>query len=384
MAFNIRSARGRALLAVRAEPYWETLLPGLGLGVYVGKAGQAWKARRTDPACVKKWVMTTLGPVKDMDFTEAREKAEAWAKGVVVDQKIAKAPTVADATSAWLGKKGTDSGNTASPQTRLNWESYARRIEKHFGARTRIAAVTKAQVTKWRDRAASASAGDRDLAQLKAVMNAGAEALGYDGPRTWNEVGKHGRAKAAIEAADKGIGEGRAFSLAELQRIVDSARADDPDFGDFVAAMAMTLQRPEALRMLEVRDFDPERGRLRFRRGKNTAKRGVIEVDLFDNAVALFKRRAEGRRPNDPLLGTGTDAWPQGFQRSRFPRAVRAAGISDAGATFYTIRHSAITWAVSDAKLDPMSVAQMADTSVDLILKHYFRRTERLGAGPAL
>lgn len=292
--------------------------------------------------------------------------------------------TVGMAAKAWLARKEAETGGIAAEQTRNGWRGYAKRVTDFLGAEVPLPDVTAAQCEAFRDRGSrSASAGDRDLATAKAILTAGAEVHDYDGRRAWESAKKRGTRAVAIERADAGedgLG-GKALPLEDVRRLI--AACDCPAFANFLRVMFLTLQRPQALRMAEVRDFDPDRAKLRLRRGKNAAKRGVLEIDLFGSAVDLLKRLTDGRPARAPLLaGPDGERWPEGFHFDRIKRAATAAGLD--GVTLYTVRHSATTWAVTEAGLDALTVASMADTSVDMILRHYFHRTERLGAGPSL
>ncbi|WP_058310001.1 hypothetical protein [Shimia thalassica] len=357
----------------------------MSVGLYVGARGQAWKARR--PATGRKrWHKTTLGSIEALTYKEAVRAAQDWADGIETQQEVegTGGPViVAMACTAWLARKEAEAGGITAQKTRDGWTSYAKRVSDWFGSDTPLHDVTVAKCEAWRDRGnRSASAGDRDLATAKAILTSGADTYEFDGKRAWEGAKKKGEKIIAIERADQGdegLG-GKALSLVQVRRLIDGA---EPEFANFLRVMFLTLQRPQALRMADVRDFDPTRAKLRLRRGKNAAKRGVIEIDLFAGAVDLLKDLTAGRPGNRPLLiGPDDQRWPEGFQFGRIKAASATANLDDV--TLYTIRHSAISWAATDGGVDALTIAKMADTSVEIILKHYFHRTEKLGTGPTL
>lgn len=148
-----------------------------------------------------------------------------------------------------------------------------------------------------------------------------------------------------------------------------------------IRAMFLTMQRPQALRMADVRDFDPGEGTLTLRYGKNASKKSTpLKIPLFDDAVELFQRLCADRSLKAPLIPDARgDRLPEDFQRYPMRRAIKAADLPE-DASLYAVRRGAITHAATVAKVDVLTISQMADVSPEMILKHYFKRTERLGS----
>lgn len=376
--YNIKTARGRAALKSRVDPYWQPLSDGLSLGLYVGRSGkQAWKVRRPAGGS-KRWHKATLGPVEAMTYREACDAAQAWADAA---KPRAGGPTVADAAKAWVLAKEKDASKYVAEKTKDGWTTYARRVMRWLGPDTRLASVTKEQCEAFRDRGTrSVAAGDRDLATMRAVLNSLGDS--YDGPAEWRKAKKRGVGAVDLDRADRGVEQRPALTLAEIQRLID--HCEEPEFATFIKTMFLTLQRPQALRMCDVRDFDPVKGTLRYRRGKNVLKRGtVLEARLFDEAKALLLELSEGRRGHEPLLrGPDGKRWPERFQLERMRAVAAAAGLPDVKT--YDIRHAAITFALFELRLDPASVARASDTSLEMIDRHYFKPNTSMGAGPRL
>lgn len=280
MTINLRSARGRAGLASRIDPYWEPLGDGLSVGLYVGARGQAWKARAPGTG-KQRWRKVTLGKLDTMTYTEAVKAAHAWAGETVGDRADTHqtAATVAVACTAWIDTKEKTAGTIASDKARAGWGRYVACIKAFFGADTELSEITTAQCEAFRDRPAdrggkrSAATGDRDLAAAKAIFAAGAKATGYAGPRNWEAAAKRGQKAISIEHADRDFNQlgGRALTVDEVKAIIDAA--EDPAFGDFMRAMFLTCQRPQALRMADIRDFDRAGAKLRLRREERQQER---------------------------------------------------------------------------------------------------------------
>ncbi len=211
------------------------------------------------------------------------------------------------------------------------------------------------------------------------MLTFGADQLGYEGPRHWQKARKY--EKAAVVHENDETFEGRALSLSETQRLITAL--DDDKIAEFVAVMFMSLQRPQALRMTDVRDFDPAGRRLKLRFGKNRSKRAkAINIPLFQSTVDMLLAASAGRGPKEPLLLNGRgERFPEDFQRYPIPAAARSAKLGD-DATLYAVRRGAITHAITIEKIDVLTVSEMADVDPKLILEHYFKREAELPGGP--
>jgi integrase len=386
--WRIKTAKQRALLPARKEPYFEVLdAKGLAVGVYRGARGDRWVSRCPSGGAPR-WRTAVLGYTEDMAYTDAVTAAQAWRQEA---RDEATPMTVAEAAQVWLDGKLKATGAISADRTTNGWRSMAKRVEALFGPDRLIASITISECHDFRDRPKAdgsprkRSAGDRDLAAAKAMFTAGADAIGLEGPRPWAKAKKHGDKLTALESLDAADADlDVALTTEELRRLIAAAATFSPAYADYLRAAVLTLQRPTALRMADVRDFDLDARTIRYRRGKNARKRGAIIVGMFDATAGLFTRLAEGKEPTAPLL-TDDDGkrWGESFQTDRFAKALQIANI-DKQVTPYGVRHSAITRAIKEDRLDPGTVAKLADTSLEIICNAYFRPSGDLGAGPEL
>ncbi|WP_170559157.1 hypothetical protein [Ruegeria atlantica] len=413
MSANLRTPSARARLTARREPYYSPLDKGLALGFYVGAKGGRWTARTINPAGRPKWLTTTLAPESDLTFAEACDRARAWAADTLADAPADDpTPTVRQAVDSWVAGKRRASGDLAASKTLAGWVGAANSVAAFLGENVRLSDVSRADLERYRDRPASRGAvrsratGNRDLNAAKAMLTAGANDpdLNYQGPRAWQDAKRHdtestARVDDATDATAEALG-GRVLSLDDMRLFLESAEVIDPAFATFCRVMFLTMQRPHALRMANVSDLMVIDGRpmLRLRFGKNAHKRRrrvgsterTLRIELFDEVAAILFELAEGRPANAPLLTDSEgNRWPEDFQRLPFQQSVEVAGIDPEGLTFYTLRHSGITWAATPAEhggggLDAVTVAQCADTSLELIARTYYRRQTGIGTGPGL
>ncbi len=83
----------------------------------------------------------------------------------------------------------------------------------------------------------------------------------------------------------------------------------------------------------------------------------------------MFKRCAEGKTPDAPLLMNGGKAW----QRHQWDKGIRAAADRaklPTGTVAYTLRHSWITEALMGG-MSTLEVARLTGTSLTMIERHY-------------
>ncbi|WP_170782384.1 hypothetical protein [Ruegeria lacuscaerulensis] len=217
---------------------------------------------------------------------------------------------------------------------------------------------------------------NREMGHVKAVLTAGAAE--YHGPRAWEKAQKIPKGELAHRKADADELDGIALSVPEIEAVIGTST--NIGFARFAQAMFLTLQRVQSLRMADVRDFDADRAELTLRYGKNAAKKDTpLVIPLFADAVEFFQGLVAGRSRWAPLItDTEGNRLEQDFQRYPMKWAVKKVGLPKE-ATLYAIRRGAITHAVESQATDLLTISQMSDVDPNLILKHYFKRTEKLG-----
>ncbi len=397
---KIATEAQRQRLAVRRDPYFEDMGGKLHLGIYRGEKGDKWVARIPHPTGKSRYLKHSLADATPtpggLTFAEAASRAEQWQKEAIESARAsaikAEQVTVEQAVDHWYADLMKDRSDRSQTTTTKNWRSFADRVKRFFGPDTPLGDITKAQCHEFRDTPVrgdtrAKSSGDKELGLLKAAFNLAVTDLKHTGNSEWVAAEKHGNRKTQAERADTmSVDEmesgGRAMSMAEVRKLIKAAETFSPAYATYLRAAVYTLQRPQELRMLDTFDFSSNRRVIRYRYGKNRRHSGPKTCQLFDKAHALFADLTSGKQPNDPILTNDAgERWVEGFQVDPFYRALALTNIDPEGLRPYSIRHSAITWAIQTARIDPMTVAAIADTSVDIIVRHYFNPTKELGAG---
>jgi integrase len=131
------------------------------------------------------------------------------------------------------------------------------------------------------------------------------------------------------------------------------------------AAGAWTGARLGELTNAKVRDLAQEARTLRV-----TGKTDSREIHLCDDALALCRKLASGKRPDTLLFSTTTGApWTESLHKRPFHAAVKLAGI-DSATTFYALRHTDISYALKTG-VPAKAVADHCGTSLRMIETNY-------------
>jgi integrase len=288
-----RSARLR--LPGRKEPYWQKLERGLSAGYHrpiQGGAGTWWGRVLVDG----RYRSESLATADDHEEADG-ERTLSWAQAQAAVREWAARQTgggprtVADAVDSYIAdlraRRGDDAANDAEG-----------RLKKHllpFLGRRRVADLSEDDVRAFRN--SMVKNGDEEAVRrsrdsANRVLRIAKAALGRTGP--WRNIETFGD-----------VGEARKVILndAEQQRFIDAC---EPGLREFALLVAWTGARPgKELTEARVRDFDPEASTLSVK--SNKGHRGKLrqrEIYLDDQAVALLRRLASGKNPNDYLLTT--------------------------------------------------------------------------------
>jgi integrase len=120
-----------------------------------------------------------------------------------------------------------------------------------------------------------------------------------------------------------------------------------------------------------VRDFDREARTLSVK--SNKGHRGKLrqrEIYLDDQALALVRRLASGKRPDEHLLTTAAGTpWTKSRHEWRVVAAVKKAGL-DPDTTLYALRHSYVSGALKKG-IPVKAVADQCGTSIVMLQRHY-------------
>ncbi len=353
------------------EPYWQRLQSGWYLGFRPSQrgGGGTWFARVYDE-CAGKYRRKNLGHFGTCKghtvFAAAKKEAEAFAE-VVETGGIQPDPleTVADACRAYLDEKPSSIAEGvfrrqvfSDPIARVKLAKLRRRHLREWRRRLEDtpALLTRSKKGEKRFKQRSAATINRDMVPLRAALW---RVLTPGAPRTeaaWQEALKP--IKGANRKRDLYI------DLDERKRLLFEI---DADIEPFVRALCMLPLRPGALANLRVGDFDRRTRTLTIGTDKNGQPRQITvpqKISDFLMAQSLSKL------PTAWLFARADGAvWSKDKWKKPIKAAVYAAGLrSDASA--YTLRHSVITDLVRGG-LPILTVAQLSDTSVAMIEKHY-------------
>ncbi|MEO0419398.1 MAG: tyrosine-type recombinase/integrase [Pseudomonadota bacterium] len=353
------------------EPYWQRLQAGWYLGYRPSKRGGkgAWFARTYDQDA-RRYRRKALGSfgamVGHQVFAAAKKEAETFAElveaGGVQAEKL---ETVGDACRAYLAERP---GQIAEGVFRRHVYSdtiarvkLARLRRRHLRAwRKRLeqapALITRCKEGEKRFKVRSSSTINRDMVPLRAALW---RVLSPGLPNTdaaWQEALK------SIKGADRR--RDLYLDRDERKRLLDAVEAD---IEPFVRAMCLLPLRPRALAAMKVRDYDERTKTLTIGADKSGVPR---QITVPRGVANLFTEQSNSKLPSAWMF-TRRDgaAWSKDKWKGPIKRAVRDVGLPQQ-ASAYTLRHCVITDLVRGG-LPILTVAQLADTSVAMIEKHY-------------
>lgn len=332
------------------QPHWQRLRQGCFVGYRPAADGGAgtWIARAFDDAAAK-YRVKALGDFGDLAgnerFAAAKGAAEIFASEVENGgRREAKLETVADACRAYNAK-----GNDKATLKRLIYDDpiAAMRLDK----------LRRHHLEAWRGRlTGKPSTVNRAMVPLRAAL----KRVKVDGaPGTdaaWQEAlrpaaGADGRRTVYLDRAER-------------QRLL---AAMAPDAQAFFRAMCMLPLRPGALAGLKVADFDKRMGTLTVGADKNGRPR---QMSLPANICTFLANQSKSKLPAASLF-TMADGRPWTREKWQDPiREAREAAQLPLGTTAYVLRHCVLTDLVVGG-VPLLTVAQLADTSVAMIERHY-------------
>lgn len=353
------------------EPHWQRLRAGCYIGFRPSKRGGkgTWIARAYDPDAAKyaRKALGDYGALSGNDvFAQAKKDAEAWAdlveSGGTPTEKL---ETVADACRAYLEEKpGTIAEGVfrrhvyGDPIAKVKLDKLRRRHARDWRKRLENAPALLGRrkrgnnLTKER----SASTVNRDMVPLRAALG---RVLPLGAPNTeaaWQEALKP--AKGADRRRDLYL------DRDERKRLLDAAVAE---VLPFLRAMCLLPLRPGALAGLRVRDFDKRTRTLTIGKDKNGKPRQIL---LPQSVVDFLAERIRGKLPAAHMFSRADGRpWDKDAWKGPIKEAVTQARLPT-GTSAYTLRHCVLTDLVV-ARLPLLTVAQISDTSVQMIERHY-------------
>ncbi len=353
------------------EPHWQRLRAGCYLGFRPSKRGGkgTWLARVYN-ADTTKYARKALGDYGELNghdvFAQAKKDTEAWADRVESGgAPTEKLETVADACRAYLKEKPSSIAEGvfrrhvySDPIANMKLDKLRRRHMREWRKRLEDApaAVTRHKGDEPVTKVRSVSTVNRDMVPLRAALG---RVLPLGTPNTdaaWQEALK--QAKGSDRRRDLYL------DRDERKKLLDAA---SEEIRPFLRAMCLLPLRPGALAHLRVRDFDQRTRSLTIGKDKNSKPR---QIKLPQRVTDFLTEQLKGKLP-DVHLFTRQDSrhWDKDAWKGPVKEAVLLAGLPSS-ATAYTLRHCVLTDLII-AGLPILTVAQIADTSVQMIERHY-------------
>ncbi len=378
MANRIDTVRSRQALKARHAPYWQRIRRGCYLGLRKTTAGSAgaWLARHRDDESGQQ-VVHSLGHLDDVAGADRFDAAKMLAEDWFVHRGAggsAKSRTVMDVCIEYVSHLRDAGREKAADDARGRFKRWV--YPEARLAHTALLKLTPKALDDWRRRLArsavrqvpgtaadaqsvqrSASSLNRDMTALRAALNLALENGHATTDHAWRT--KLRPVKDADGRRDIYLDAGQRRSL------IAHAPAD---LADFLRALAQLPLRPGAMAALKVSAFDVRLATLTIGQDKAGGDRCIG----LPKAMADFlAERCKGKHPDDPLLPRANGAaWNKDAWKTPLKQAARDAGLPE-GTVAYALRHSAITDLIALHRLDTMTVAQLAGTSLLMIEKNY-------------
>lgn len=353
------------------EPHWQRLRQGVYLGYRPSRklARGTWFARvyDADNRNYKRQPLGDYGTLAGHDvFKQAKEDAERWAEEIEVGGgRASDMVTVKDACEAYLKEK---SGSIAlgvfrrhvyddpiakvklDKLRRHHLEAWRKRLEQS------PALVSRNKDGEMRTKPRAKATVNRDMVPLRAAL---AKVLKYGAPNTdaaWQE------ALRPFKGADKR--RDLYLDFEERKRLVE---ATNDEARPFVRGLCHLPLRPGALASLKVCDFDKRTRMLTIRQDKTGRPR---QISLPPKMAEFLAEQVAGKLPAAPIFARHRgDHWNKDSWKYPIKEAAKVARLPSK-VSAYTVRHAVITDLIR-RRLPILTVAQLSDTSVAMIEKHY-------------
>jgi integrase len=369
MALDLSKVKEREALPARREPHWQRIRPGCFLGYRpsLREGAGTWVARAYDDD-QRGYRLKALGDYGELPgrdrFAVAKKDAEAFVAvveaGAEPEEKV---ETVEEACRRYakLNKEAEGRFKRYVYSDAIAKVKLAKLRRNHLkGWRQRLeekpALVTRRKKGEQITRPRSPASINRDMAVLRAALNKIIAPGAPDTEAAWQEALK------PIRNADRQ----RTLYLDRGQRRALLGKID-AEAEPFVRTLCLLPLRPGAVANLRVADFDKRTAELTIGKDKSGKPRRI----LVPQAVAkLFAGQAKGKLLDAPLVSRAAGKqWDKESWKRPIAEAAAKARLP-AGATAYTLRHSTITDLVNGG-LPLLTVAQISDTSAEMIERHY-------------
>ena len=357
---DIITAGGRKQLTPRRDPYWHRLEAGQFIGFRKLDDGTGtWIARWRDDEGKQNY--RALGA--HATFDAAAREAKAWFESC--EGGSTEVVTVAEACRRYV----IDRRNEKGEQTAKDAEGRCKRhIYSASIGKLELSKLKTAHIVDWRNKLAEVDeetaeedpdairrakdTANRELANLKAALNLAYRMGLVSSPAQWDRVASFER-----------VGRRRERFLTVVERKAFYAAASH-QLKPLIRALLLTGARPGEIAKANVGDLDPA-GLLTLD-GKTGRRTVPVSVEALEHLTACA-----GERDADAPLIVRADGerWTRYYWRDEVQAARQAAGLPD-DVVLYSLRHCAISEMLVGG-IDPMTVARIAGTSVNMIQRHY-------------
>jgi integrase len=370
-AAKLETATARRRLAVRKKPYWTAISPGIGLGYRRNTGAGTWSVRVTDGHGAD-WIKR-LALADDYEPSDGRSVLSYW-EAIDAARALARQQgddggrplTVSEALSRYeadLRLRGGDPYNAVRVRRSLSPSLLSKPVQL----------LTAIELRRWRESLVvdglAHSSVNRVRTGLKAALALAAKLdERITNTRAWR-VGLEALPDANRPRGDVALSDSQVVSL------LAAARKIDPQFGLFVAVLALGTRASQAAR-LEVADLQHDRLMMpTSKKGRGTKVIRRYPVPIPPTLTEALTTEARGRPADAPLL-IRSDGLTWGYGRSnhltrqRFREAVTVAGLDPDRITPYALRHSAIVRMLR-RNVPIRVVAALCDTSAAIIERNY-------------
>ena len=375
MAVRIDTVDARSKLKPQHEPYWTRITRGCYLGFrrMTAKSTGTWVARFRDPDEGKQ-KKESLGEFEELPpsqrYDATKRAAEVWFKHLGAGGK-SEPITVKAACARYITRLRADhrEGAAADAEARFSrWvnDSKIGRIDLQklrpddvWGWRSALAQTPAMEQDKSKPstKLRASSTVNRDMTTLRAALNLALE----DGFATTN-------ASWVVKLRPIPDADGRRDVYIDIKQRKALIGESPPDLAVFLRALSMVPLRPGAMAALVVKNHDVRLSTLTIGKDKKGQDR---KITLPKSTNAFFREQGKSKLPEAPLL-TRADgkAWDKDAWKGPIKEAVTTAELPLA-TTAMALRHSTITDLIVLHRLDTLTVARLAGTSLQMIEKHY-------------
>jgi integrase len=225
-------------------------------------------------------------------------------------------------------------------------------------ANKQLTTLKHVTVKRWREQlqqGRSPSSVNRIMTILRAGLNNALENRMVTNDMAWSLALK------SIE--NVGSRRERYVTKDERRTLIENLRED---FKPYVTLLCLLPLRPGDPERMLVKHYDPRSGTLTIPAGKTTIRR----VSLSPQAEEVIRTACKGKLPGAYIFTQkNNNKWLKYSRREAVQNARTAAGF-DNDVVLYAIRGSIITDMITGGT-DPLTVARLSGTSLQMIQKHY-------------